>query len=64
MNENSFDRYIKQTLYNHESPVPEGLWDKIVADKDKKKPVPPFWKNGYFQSAILAVIAIGLITSS
>ena len=57
-----FDKYIKDNLYNYESPVPEGLWDRIVADKDKKKPTPiPFWKNGYFQSAIIAVIAFAIL---
>ena len=60
-----FDKYIKDNLYNHESPVPEGLWERIVLEKDKKKPSPiPFWKNGYFQSAILAVLTIGILGSA
>ncbi len=65
MNENTFDKHIKDNLYNYESPVSSGLWDRIVAEKDKKKPVPPpFWKNGYLQSAVIAVVAIALLTST
>ena len=65
MNENTFDKHIKDNLYNYESPVSSGLWDKIVAEKDKKKPVPPpFWKNGYLQSAVIAVVAIALLIST
>ena len=60
-----FDKYIKDNLYNHESPVPAGLWERIVPEKDKKKPAPlPFWKNGYFQSTILAIITVGIIGSA
>jgi len=60
-----FDKYIKDNLYNHESPVPAGLWERIVSEKDKKKPTPlPFWKNGYFQSTILAIITVGIIGSA
>ena len=65
MNENTFDKHIKDNLYNYESPISSGLWDRIVAEKDKKKPVPPpFWKNGYLQSAVIAVVAITLLTST
>ena len=43
-----FDKYIKDNLYNHESPVPAGLWERIVPEKDKKKPAPlPFWMLTY-----------------
>ena len=62
MNENLFDNYIKDKLHEYESPVPEGLWDKIVADKDRKKPL-PFWKNGYFQSAFFGLVIVGLLSS-
>lgn len=60
-----FDKYVKDGLYSYKSPVPEGLWERIVAEKDKKKPIPiPFWKNGYFQASILALVTIALTSSS
>ena len=60
-----FDKYIKDNLYNHESPVPGGIWERIVSEKDKKKPSPiPIWKNGYFQSAIIAMLTVGILSSA
>ena len=60
-----FDKYVKDGLYSYTSPGPEGLWERIVAEKDKKKPIPiPFWKNGYFQASILALVTIALTSSS
>jgi hypothetical protein len=60
---NEFDKYVKDSLYSYESPVPEGLWERIVADNEKRKPnAVPFWKNGYFQASILAIVAIGMIS--
>ena len=60
-----FDKYVKDSLYNYQSPVPEGLWERIVAEKDKKRPTPiPFWKNGYFQVSVLALVTLALTSSS
>ncbi len=62
MNENLFDNYVKDKLHDYESSVPQGLWEKIVADKEKKKPL-PFWKNGYLQSAVIGLVVGALLTS-
>jgi hypothetical protein len=41
------------------------MWERIVAEKDKKKPVPaPFWKNGYLQSVIIIVALVGILSST
>ena len=64
MTENLFDNFIKDKLSNHESYVPQNLWDKIVAEKEIKKKPLPFWKNGYFKGIILALIVTGLISST
>ncbi len=40
-----FDNYVKSQLHNHKSLVPEGLWDKIIADKPTKKPLVFWWQN-------------------
>ena len=63
MSENLFDNFIKDKLHDHESHVPQGLWDKVLVDIDKKKKPLPFWKNGYFQSAIIGIVAVGLFSA-
>ena len=53
-NENSFDKYVKDSLQDYKSPVPEGLWDKIIEDKRIDKAA-PFWKNKYVIASIITV---------
>ena len=62
-NENSFDRQVKDSLYNYKSPVSSNLWEKIEADKRMRKTI-PFWKNGYFLSTLFAVIALTIIATN
>ncbi|MBC7722544.1 MAG: hypothetical protein H7068_11010 [Pedobacter sp.] len=40
-----FDNYVKAKLHNHKSPVPKGLWDKILVDQPTKKPLVFWWLN-------------------
>lgn len=36
----NFDKYFKQKMEEYSPPVPEHIWANIVAEKDKKRPVP------------------------
>ncbi len=63
MSENLFDNFINDKLHDHKSHVPQGLWDKVMVDMEKKKKPLPFWTNGYFQGAIIGIVAIGLFSA-
>ena len=39
-----FDKYIKDKLNNYASPVSDEVWERIVAEKQKQKPI-AFWLN-------------------
>jgi hypothetical protein len=54
MPEKLFDNFMRSKLKNYASPVPEGLWEKIVSDKDRKPKV--FWWNNR-----LGLVAIALL---
>lgn len=60
-NDINFDNYVKNTLHNHKSPVPNGLWDKIVAEKETKKPVAFWWtdKRWYMVAAACLILICG-----
>jgi hypothetical protein len=60
-NEINFDNYVKDMLHNHKSPVPNGLWDKIVAEKETKKPVVFWWtdKRWYMVAAACLLLICG-----
>jgi len=60
-NEINFDDFVKQSLHNHKSPVPDGLWDKIVAEKDTKKPIVYWWtdKRWYMVAAACLILICG-----
>ena len=62
MKETDFDNYVKATLFDHNSPISKGLWDKIVVEKDTKKPIAIWWidKRWY----LLAVASLILICST
>lgn len=49
-----FDKYIKDRLHDSKSPVPEGLWEKIVAEKDKKRPF------GFISRTVLVALVAAL----
>jgi hypothetical protein len=57
-NDINFDNYVKDLLHNHKKPVPSGLWDKIVAEKDTKKPVATWWtdKRWYMLAAACLIL--------
>ncbi len=60
-NDINFDNYVKNILHNHKSPVPNGLWDKIVAEKETKKPVAFWWidKRWYMLAAACLILICG-----
>ncbi len=57
-----FDNYVKSQLHNHKSLVPEGLWDKIIADKPTKKPLVFWWQNN--KMYLLAAACLLLISGT
>ena len=50
-----FDSFVNDKLKDYESPVPDGLWEKIIAEEDEKPKV-IFWWN---KNAML--IGVGLL---
>jgi hypothetical protein len=60
-NEINFDEFVKDMLHNHKSPVPNGLWDKIVAEKETKKPIVYWWtdKRWYMVAAACLILICG-----
>lgn len=56
MTDNSFDKFIKEKMNNFSSPVPNGLWEKIANEKDKKPIGAAWWKNYGF--AFIATVAV------
>jgi hypothetical protein len=60
-NEINFDDFVKNSLHSHKSPVPNGLWDKIVAEKETKKPVVFWWtdKRWYMVAAACLLLICG-----
>ncbi len=54
MTDKLFDSFIKQKLEHYESKVPQGLWDKIMPEEEKK-PKGFWWMS---RTAILIAIAV------
>lgn len=56
MTDNQFDNFFREKLINHTAPVPEGLWEKIRPEKEKR-PKGFFLRNlkgtGLFVAALL-----------
>ncbi|HEX3024773.1 MAG TPA: hypothetical protein VHP12_06145 [Chitinophagaceae bacterium] len=59
MQEKVFDNFIRSKLENYSSPVPGGLWEKIIRDKDQR-PKGFWWRNRY---GLLTVIAVVVVTA-
>lgn len=43
MKDHSFDNHIKKQFENFASPIPEGMWDRIVQEKQRRPAI--FWWN-------------------
>ncbi len=63
MSDNPFDRHIKNSLRDYKSPVPNGMFEKIMEESTRLKKPLPFWqKNNFKLSAVLLTLfAIYLI---
>jgi hypothetical protein len=54
-----FDKYIKEKLNNYASPVSEKVWERIVAENQKQKPV-AFWLNTKYHILTGFFIILGI----
>lgn len=60
MNLTPFDKHIKGELKNYQPPVPPDIWDKIMAGKERERPVIFWWQNkGLWVAAVLLILAGG-----
>ena len=55
MPEKLFDNFVRDKLGGYPSPVPEGLWDKIITDK-RRRPKGFWWWNN--NKAILSAVGV------
>ncbi|SKA07796.1 outer membrane beta-barrel protein [Sediminibacterium ginsengisoli] len=62
MTDSPFDNFIRNSLREHAAPVPEGLWDKIHPEKDRRRAVPLFRRPAAWLA--LAAIIAGLVAGS
>lgn len=51
----NFDRFFKQKLEGYSPPVPEHVWSNIMAEKNKRRPVPFLFK--FFNSRNILLVA-------
>lgn len=61
-----FDKYFKQKMEEYSPPVPEHIWANILAEKDKKRPVPFLFsvfnrKNMLLVAAMLLLVAGSIV---
>lgn len=57
MDSKEFDKYIKSKIQNSESVVPDGMFERIMAEQNRRRPVAFIPK--YLMVGLLAVIAAG-----
>lgn len=66
MTDNQFDNFFREKLKNHTAPVPEGLWEKIRPEKEKRPKgffLPKIKGAGLMLAALLVgSVLIGLFT--
>lgn len=62
MTDNIFDKFVNDKLKDHQSPVPEGLWEKIERKKDKEPRGGFWWFSGTAIWAALFFIVAGIGT--
>lgn len=62
-NNQQFDEHIQEQFTNYSPDVPAHIWEKIVADKDKKRPV-GFWVSMFNNRGKLLLIGLIIALSS
>ena len=60
MTDNQFDNFFREKLINHTAPVPEGLWEKIRPEKEKR-PKGFFLRKINGTGLLLAALLVGSI---
>src|SRR3954451_23204734 len=55
MTDNELDDLFKNTLGNHEAPIPADMWQRIQPGRTKKRPVVLWWK--WYAAAAVFLIA-------
>jgi hypothetical protein len=61
MSDNLFDNFLREKLQNHDSPVAEGMWERIQAKREKERRVGYWWKD--YRSIGVAVVALVTIST-
>lgn len=66
MTDNQFDNFFREKLKDHTVPIPEGLWEKIRPEKEKRPKgflIPRINGTGLMVAALLAgILIVGLLT--
>jgi len=66
MTDNQFDNFFREKLRDHTAPVPEGLWERIRPEKEKRPKgffLPKINGTGFMVAALLVgTVLIGLFT--
>ena len=60
MTDNQFDNFFRENLINHSAPVPEGLWEKIRPEKEKR-PKGFFLRKINGTGLLLAALLVGSV---
>jgi Outer membrane protein beta-barrel domain len=60
MTDNQFDNFFREKLSNHTAPVPEGLWEKIRPEKEKR-PKGFFLRKINGTGLLLAALLVGSV---
>ena len=60
MNNSPFDEHIKKKFGNYSPDVPAHIWENIVAEKDKRRPI-GFWLNFFKKNGLFLLIGIVLL---
>jgi hypothetical protein len=55
MTDNELDNLFKNTLGNHEAPIPADMWQRIQPGGDKKRPPVALWWKWYAAAAVFLI---------
>jgi cytoskeletal protein RodZ len=60
MTDKLFDDFIRQKMDAHASGIPEGMWERIGREREKRKPKPIFTPLKYWWAIALPFLALGI----
>ncbi|MFT3682547.1 MAG: hypothetical protein QM791_19990 [Ferruginibacter sp.] len=55
-NMDNFDNYVKNSLGNYAPPLPDGMWDRIHSERERRKPGTAWFLNKRNLAALLAAL--------